>query len=183
MYLLRLFLTAWLALGIVTVFFLFWLCKRTAAVVKESDQPDVQVASLSDSPVPGSRDRRTPRSYQFFRRVATAVAMAAVSAFMLVASSHRVSPLPAGLVVVQQEVPFRRVQPPCGGVAATKTIVMEPQTMKTERSVVADKLSGSATPGSLKKIVDLKRHSLYESEADMVAPDTVVHYRRRAVPR
>jgi hypothetical protein len=35
MYLLRLFLMAWFAVGVVTVFFLFLLCKRTAAAVKE----------------------------------------------------------------------------------------------------------------------------------------------------
>jgi len=35
MYLLRLFLMAWLAVGVVTVFFLFVLCKRTAAAIKE----------------------------------------------------------------------------------------------------------------------------------------------------
>jgi hypothetical protein len=35
MYLLRLFLMAWLAVGAVTVFFLFLLCKRTAVAVKE----------------------------------------------------------------------------------------------------------------------------------------------------
>jgi hypothetical protein len=35
MYLLRLFLMAWLAVGVVTVFFLFLLCKRTAAAVKD----------------------------------------------------------------------------------------------------------------------------------------------------
>jgi len=35
MYVLRLFLMAWLAASAVTVFFLFLLCKRTAAAVKE----------------------------------------------------------------------------------------------------------------------------------------------------
>jgi hypothetical protein len=35
MHFLRLFLMAWLPLGIVSVFFLFVLCKRTAATVKE----------------------------------------------------------------------------------------------------------------------------------------------------
>ncbi len=38
MHLLRLFLTAWLALGIVTVSFLFWLCMRTAAKDKNSTE-------------------------------------------------------------------------------------------------------------------------------------------------
>ena len=36
MHFLRLFLMAWLALGFVSVLFLFWLCKRTAATVEDS---------------------------------------------------------------------------------------------------------------------------------------------------
>jgi len=35
MHLLRLFLTAWLTLGIVSVFFLFWLCKRSVVTDQE----------------------------------------------------------------------------------------------------------------------------------------------------
>jgi|HubBroStandDraft_3_1064219.scaffolds.fasta_scaffold15869_4 hypothetical protein len=35
MYLLRLFLMGWFSAGIVTVFFLYWLCSRTAAPLKE----------------------------------------------------------------------------------------------------------------------------------------------------
>jgi hypothetical protein len=35
MYLLRLFLMAWFAVGAVTAFFLFLVCKRSAAAVKE----------------------------------------------------------------------------------------------------------------------------------------------------
>jgi hypothetical protein len=38
MHLLRWFLAAWLALGIVTVSFLFWLCTRTATAVKDSTE-------------------------------------------------------------------------------------------------------------------------------------------------
>jgi hypothetical protein len=38
MHFLGLFLTAWLALGIVTVSFLFWLCKRTSAAVEGSNK-------------------------------------------------------------------------------------------------------------------------------------------------
>jgi hypothetical protein len=33
MHLLRLLLMAWLSLGLVSVLFLFWLCKRTAAMI------------------------------------------------------------------------------------------------------------------------------------------------------
>lgn len=35
MHRLRMFLLAWLSLGTVTLVFLFWLCKRTAAAVKD----------------------------------------------------------------------------------------------------------------------------------------------------
>jgi hypothetical protein len=35
MHLLRLFLMTWVSVGIVAVFFLFWLCKRTAATAQE----------------------------------------------------------------------------------------------------------------------------------------------------
>ena len=35
MYLLRLFLMGWFSAGIVTVFFPYWLCSRTAAPLKE----------------------------------------------------------------------------------------------------------------------------------------------------
>ena len=39
MHLVRLFLTAWFELGTVTVFFLFWLCKRTAQRIHTLDKP------------------------------------------------------------------------------------------------------------------------------------------------
>jgi hypothetical protein len=37
MHLLRLLLKAWLVLGTVSVFLLFWLCKRTAATIRDPD--------------------------------------------------------------------------------------------------------------------------------------------------
>ena len=40
MHLLRLFLTAWLVLGTVTVSFLFWLCMRTATKDKDKDSAE-----------------------------------------------------------------------------------------------------------------------------------------------
>jgi hypothetical protein len=39
------FLVAWLSLGIVTLVFLLWLCKRTAAAVKDP----IKLGSLSPS--------------------------------------------------------------------------------------------------------------------------------------
>jgi hypothetical protein len=221
MHFLQLSLATWLALGTVTLFFLFWLYKRTARRINTLDKPaldqdtfqqllaaaytlqeqnrdpvkdseadssrtvslalesapiaqyDVEpLTSLNDSAVPGSRDRRPPRSDEFFWRVATAVAMAAVFALLLVSSTDRLSPLPARRVVQQQE-PLRRV-------VATKAIVMEPQATKTrpnQRTVDADK-SGRSTPTPTRK-TNPTRHSAYESEADMVAPDTVMRYGRR----
>jgi hypothetical protein len=233
MHFLRFFLMAWLALGIITVFFLFWLCKRTAQrtnilhrpvldqdafqqllaaayalqeqnrlPVKETRTDSSQtvslplesvpmaesdfepLASLNDSAVPSSRDRRTPQSDEFFWRVATAIAMAALFALLLGASLDRLSPRPAGLEVIQQELPFRRVLPQSGGVA-TKTIVMEPQATKTgtNERTVADSHGRSAPAPGRKTIVKRTRHSIYESEADVVAQDTVVRYGRRAALR
>ncbi len=45
MHWLRMFLLAWLSLGTVTLVFLFWLCKRTAAAVKDP----IKLRSLSPS--------------------------------------------------------------------------------------------------------------------------------------
>jgi len=227
MHFLRLFLVAWLAFGIVTVLFLFWLCKRTAertstphkpvldertfqqllaaafalqeqnlAPPKEtkvdSSQPvflpvpiaqsvEGPLVSLNDSAVPSSPGRRIPRSNLFFWRVATATVMVALVALLLVSSVDRLLPLPAKLEVPQQEVPFHKVLPQSGG-AATKAILTEPQATKTDpskRTVGADKPGRSEFAPAQKTIVNPARHSLYESEADMVAPDTVVRYGRR----
>jgi hypothetical protein len=232
MHLLRLFLAAWIELGIATVFFLYWLVARTARHVNTPDKPvldqdsfqqllsaayslqeknrslvketkadssptvsllpePVQIAHsdlepsahLNGSVAPTSRNRRMPRSDEFFWRVATAVAMISVFALFLVTSHDRLSPLPAGLEVIQQEVPLRRVLPQSDEVG-TKTITMEPQATKTgpdEQTLDAHKPGRSVAAAAHKKIVKPTRHSIYESEADMVAPDTVVRYSRRAV--
>jgi hypothetical protein len=231
---LRLFFAAWLALGTATVFFLFWLCKRTAERIKTLDQPVLdqpvldqpvldqetfqqllaaaytlqqqnpqpvketkadssrrvslplrpapiaqhhveRLASLSHSVVASARYRRILQSDEFFWRFATVAAMAAIFALLLVASTDRLSPLPAGLVIQQQE-PLRRV--------VTKAVVMEPQATKTrpsQRTVDADKSGRSATAPIRK--MNLTRHSIYESEADMVAPDTVMRYGSRPAAR
>ena len=234
MHLLRLFLATWIEFGIVTVFFLYWLAKRTARHINTLDKPvldqdsfqqllsaaytlqqknrslvketkgdssqavllrpePVQLAHsdlepsvyLNGSVVPPSRDRRIPGSDQFFWRVATAVAMVSLFALLLVSSHDRLSPLPARLEVIQQEVPLRRVLPQSDEVG-TKTITMEPQATRTgpnEQTLNADKPGRSVPAAAHKKIVNPPRHSIYESEADMVAPDTVVRYSRRAVRR
>lgn len=234
MHLLRLFLATWIEFGIVTVFFLYWLAKRTAQHINTLDKPvldqdsfqqllsaaytlqeknrslvketkgdssqtvllrpePVQMAHsdlepsvhLHGSVVPPSRDRRIPGSDEFFWRVATAVAMVSLFALLLVSSHDRLSPLPARLEVIQQEVPLRRVLPQSDEVG-TKTITMEPQATRTgpnEQTLNADKPGRSVPAAAHKKIVNPPRHSIYESEADMVAPDTVVRYSRRAVRR
>lgn len=228
MHLLRIFFVAWLELGIVTVFFLFWLCKRTAQRVKPLGKPildqdtfqqllaaaytlqeqdrypgkeikaayartvslpvesipmsqsDVELLpSLNDSAVPSARDRRNPRSDEFFWKIATGVAMSSLFALILVTSLDRLPPLPAGQKLVQQEVPFNRVLPQNSGVAA-KTIMNQPQTTRINNSVVADKPGRSTATPPHKTIVNPTRHSTYESEADMVAPDTVMRYGGRA---
>jgi hypothetical protein len=202
MLLLRLLLEAWLALGIVTVFSLYLLCKQTARRINRSDKPvmgtfqrvmpaalqnrnpikETKAASsqtvslpLNRSIVSGSGVRRTHRSEQFFWRAATA----AVFALLLVASTDRLSPIPAALKVVHQEVPSRKVLPPTSEVAA-KTTMTQPQTIRIERSVVAYKPRRRAAALTHRRIVNPARHSAYESEADMVAPDTVMRYGRAA---
>jgi hypothetical protein len=142
-------------------------------------------AHLNGSAVSSSRDRRIPGSDEFFWRVATAIAMASLFALLLVSSHDRLSPLPARLEVIQQEVPLRRVLPQNDEVG-TKTITMEPQATKTgpnEQTLDGDKPGRSVPAAAHKKIANPTRHSTYESEADMVAPDTVVRYSRRAVRR
>jgi hypothetical protein len=243
MHLLRLFLAAWLEFGIITVFFLYWLVKRTTQHVDRLDKPvldqntfqqllaaaytlqqqnhslvkeaqadsaqtilltelpesvlrqsDVeQSAPFNTSTVPSSRARTvrgpTPQSEVFFWRIATAIAMSAVSALLLVASSDQLSPLPSQLVlpsdVVQQQVPFRTATHIAtdlaqGSAVGTKMVMMEPEATSTgpiDRTVDVDKPGRSATHQTF---VNPARHSLYESEADMVAPDTVVRYGGRA---
>jgi hypothetical protein len=144
--------------------------------------------------------RRISPSNELFWRAATVAATAAVLALLLGASIGRFSPLPAGVALpsepVQQPVPFRRAKrmvtiPPQSGGVSTKTVVMEPhaatRTGPTEQTVVADNLPGtSASPASARNtIVKPNRvHSAYESEADIVAPNTLVRYgARSAVPR
>jgi hypothetical protein len=247
MHLLRLFLVVWIEFGIVTVFFLYWLAKRTArhidtpdkpvlnqdsfqqllsaaytmqeknrSLVREAQADSAQTVLVTELPlesvppqsdvepsapfrtstVPSSRARTVrrpaPQSEVFFWRIAAAVAMTAVSALLLVALSDRLSPLPSQLVlpsdVVQQQVPFRTAthivtDSAQGNAAGTKMVMMEPKATKTEpneRTVDAHKPGRSAAHQT---IVNPARHSIYESEADMVAPDTVVRYSRRAVRR
>jgi hypothetical protein len=142
-------------------------------------------AHLNGSVVPTSRDRRIPGSDECFWRVATAVAMVSLFALLVVSSHDRLSPLPARLEVIQQEVPLPRV-PPQSDEVGTKTITMEPQATKSgpnRQTLDADKPGRSVPAAAHQKIVNPTRHSIYESEADMVAPDTVVRYSRRAVRR
>ena len=142
-------------------------------------------AYLNRSAVPTSRDRRIPGSDEFFWRVATALAMVSLFALLLVSSHDRFSPLPARLEVIQREVPLRRVLAQSDEVS-TKTITMEPQATKpgTNKQTLDANKPGRRVPAAPhKKIVNPTRHSIYESEAGMVAPDTVVRYSRRAVRR
>jgi hypothetical protein len=135
-------------------------------------------ASRTRSAVPNSRDTRIPD--EFFWNVAAAIAMVSLFALLFVSSHDRLSPLPANLEVIQQEVPFRRVLAQSDEVS-TKAMAREPPAMKigrNEQTVDAEKPGRSVPVAAHKNIVHLTRHSSYESEADMVAPDTVVRYRR-----
>ena len=159
---------------------------RTGSLPVESipvSQSDVELLPcLNDSAVPSARDSRTSRSDEFFWRIATGVAMAALFILLLVISLDRLSPLPAGQKLVEQEVPFHKVLPQSSGVAA-KTIMNQPETTRINNSdvrVVAGKPGRSTDGLPHKTIVNSTRHPTYESEADMVAPDTVIRYGGRA---
>jgi len=79
-------------------------------------------------------------------------------------------------------VPFRKV-PAQSDEVSTKTTTMERQATKigpNKQTIDAEKPGGSVPAAAHKKIVNLTRHSIYQNEADMVAPDTVVRYGRRA---
>ena len=160
-------------------------------------QSDVeQSAPFNTSTVPSSRARTvrrpTPQSEVFFWRIATAIAMAAVSALLLVASSEQLSPLPSQLVlssdVVQQQVPFWTAPHIVtdlaqGSAVGAKMVMMEPEATSTgtiDRTVDADEPGGSSGHQTFMNPV---RHSIYESGADIVAPDTMVRYGRRAARR
>ena len=149
----------------------------------QTAQSDLEpLASRTHSPVLNSRGRRIPDD--FFWKVATAIGMISLFALLLVSSHDRFSPLPARLEGIQREVPFRKVLAQSDEVS-TKTITMEPQATKTgtnEQTVDAEKPGGRVPAVPRKKVVNLTRHSIYESEAGMVAPDTVVRYGRRALP-
>jgi hypothetical protein len=118
--------------------------------------------------------------------------MAAVSALLLVASSDQLSPLPSQLVlssdVVQQQVPFRTATHVVtdlaqGSAVGAKMVMMEPEATSTgtiDRTVDADEPGRSS---GHQTFVNPARHSVYESEADMVAPDSVVRYGRRGARR
>jgi hypothetical protein len=179
----------------------FTLQERNRSLVQETDVDSSQtvllrpepvlmaqsdlgpLASRTHSAVPNSRDRRIPD--EFFWKVATAIAMVSLFALLIVSSHDRLSPLPARLEVIQQEVPFPKALAQSDEIS-TKTITMEPQATKlgpNEQTVDAGKPGRSVPASAHKKSVNLTRHSIYESEADMVAPDTVVRYGRRAVGR
>lgn len=115
-------------------------------------------------------------------------ATAAVSALLLVGSVNHLSALPPGLSLPPEvlQLPFRKAQPVVtvlhGGVG-TKTVVIDPDALTTtgpnEQTVVADQPPEmSATPDSAQKtIVNSNRvHSVCESEAEIVAQNTVVRY-------
>ena len=149
--------------------------------------------------------RQIDQSNKLFWRVATALAMPAVLGVLLAAPIDRLSPLPDGLVLppelLQQPVPFRKAQPMATPPAQTgvgrKAALTEPRVMATpgaNEQVVADQpiadeliadepiadelipdkpMERDANPASAGKAVI---HSAYESEADVVAQNTVVRY-------
>jgi hypothetical protein len=124
------------------------------------------------------------------------VATVAVLTLLLGASIDRLPPLPAGLVlpseVVHQQLPFRGVKPIVNvpadrGAAGIKTSVIEPDAPASagpnEQTFVADQPTGMSSPleSARKAIVNPNPdRSIHESEADIVAQDTVVRYDPRS---
>lgn len=172
-----------------------WLPSKTAHLILSFKHAVPSATSSSGDRV--LRKQFSQRN-ELFWKVATGVAMAAVSALLVGGTLHRLSPLPAGLAlpseVFQQPVPFRRAKrivtvPARSSRVGTKTIVMETPLTKSEptgRTVVAGKPpTRSATPTSAQKtIANSNRHSNHEIEADIVAPNTLVRYgTRSASPR
>jgi len=49
MHLLRLFFMAWLGLGVASIFFLFWLCKRTDA--RKDRLPEISTGTVTSASV------------------------------------------------------------------------------------------------------------------------------------
>jgi hypothetical protein len=131
--------------------------------------------------------RRISPHNDLFWKAATVAAMAAVSALLFAAWIDQPSPLPPGLTlpqeVLQQQVPFRRAEPVVtsqtqSGRGSTRMIVMQPPAAtRTESTVVDEPTEGAIASGTARKTTaNLNRHSSFESEADLVAPDTVVRY-------
>jgi len=173
-----------------------------AATFKPRQSKPAQLRVPVHSPVPvvpsSSRHRtfrkRISPNNDLFWKSATVAAMAAVSALLLAAWIDQPSPLPAGLALpseqLQQQVPFRKAassgtaQPQSGRVSS-RTLVMEPPATTNEPTAIDDLPRGTAAPFSAQKtIANANRHSTYESEAGIVAPDTIVRYGpRSAAPR
>jgi len=170
------------------------------AIVEAPQSKPAQLVSPARHPVPvvtsGSRNRmvrkRFSRNNEFFWKVAAVAAMAALSVLFLAAWIDQPSPLPTGLAlpseVLQQQVPFRKAQrvataQPRSGRVSTRTFVTEPseaaKSGSTEPTAVVDEPPERNVTPAQKTIASPNYHSTNDSEADLVAPDTVVRYRTR----
>ena len=172
---------------------------RPATTFKSAEPKPAKLRLPALHPVPTVPGRRTLRKRisphnGLFWKAATVAAMAAVSALLLAAWIDHPSPLPSGLTlpeeVLQQQVPFRRAEPvvtsqPQSGRGSTRTIVIEPPAAtRTEPTVNDEPTEGATASGTAQKTTaNLNRHSSFESEADLVAPDTVVRYSPRSAAR
>jgi hypothetical protein len=171
---------------------------RTTSVKRTQSKPAQPMLPVH-RPVPaakrsscyGTVRRRISHGNELFWKVTTVAAITAVLVLLLGTSIDSLSPLPAGLALTseefRQQVPFQRATPIVTVLARsgadTKTIAMEPQATNTrspEQTVAPKKAAGgSTTPASAKKTAVSPNlvASAYESEADVVAPDTVTRYK------
>jgi hypothetical protein len=159
----------------------------------------VETTEVNSAPLFWPRQRGRSRNKQLFLadelfwKLATVVAVTAVSALLLGASIHRFSPLPAGLSlpsdVAHQPVPFERtkhivtLRAPTSSLG-TREVAPELATVtktstRTMLTVVADLPPGSAVSlASVQKTIvkSHRRRIVRYSEPDIVAPDIVIHY-------
>jgi hypothetical protein len=125
------------------------------------------------------------QSNALFWRIARVIAIAAIGVLLLSAAVNRLSPLPSGLAetpdAVQQQVPFdgqpQNVTSPQPSATVPRAIPVgtspASEAAPTPRS---SGLDGSATTAASPKTTTSNRRPIHVSEADVVAPDTVIRY-------
>ncbi len=118
-------------------------------------------------------------------------AMSAIFTLLLGASIERLSPLPARVKVsteaTQQQPPFRKAQPVVTVLAHSDGVSAKPSEIEPDvapKKVLTEPIVGAELPAkegttigrTQKTAVHRTRPSVYDSEADLVAPNIIVRY-------